>query len=236
MANWKSVMPTMNGYTDEKTDTVVSASSEYDTTNSAWKAFDGIYGGGNYWCTKTGENTGWLKVGFNFNRYIIKRYGILSHASFYPVDWNFEGSNDGETWVVLHSIVGGKDGSKWSYYEFDNKRPYRYYRINVTKGAGALLYIFEMQLFVDLDAPSVKTLFLIGGGEKVYDDDGQVGAYPPSEDIFKEYGLEDIEDLFNEESSNIKLKKNQILENGIVYNTKINKKNWENIEFIKSSI
>lgn len=88
----------------------------------------------------------------------------------------------------------------------------------------------------DIPITPFKTLFLVRDEEKVYYDNGQVGTYPPSEDIFKEYGLGDIEDLFNEDSSNIRLKKNQMLENGIVYSAKINKKNWDKVEYIKGYI
>ncbi|HAG44904.1 MAG TPA: hypothetical protein DCL31_18230 [Clostridium sp.] len=106
----------------------------------------------------------------------------------------------------------------------------------LTVNFGAEIFKYKMpKEYKQLQIP-YKTLFLVRDREKVYDDNGQVGAYPLSEDVFKEYGLEDIEDLFNEDGSNIRLKKNQMLENGIVYSGKVDKKDWENIESIRSSI
>jgi hypothetical protein len=76
-----------------------------------------------------------------------------------PKDWTFEGSTDGQTWVVLDRKTGqmtnnpGTNGSYGSYVDFDYlaANPYRYYRLNITDwnriGGTSFVGITEVELY-----------------------------------------------------------------------------------------
>lgn len=56
-----------------------------------------------------------------------------------PMDWTFEGSLDGENWVVLHTVVGQTFAKKsqTKRYTIEEPKEYSFYRIVITKRAGA---------------------------------------------------------------------------------------------------
>ena len=87
------------------------------------------------------------------NKYKI--YGPSSYSERGPKDWTFEGSNDGTSWEVLHSMTG----ETWTNgaskeYPFPNGSAYRYYRIKFTASndsstanSGPYLQLNELEYF-----------------------------------------------------------------------------------------
>ena len=54
----------------------------------------------------------------------------------FPMDWTFEGSNDGSAWTVLDTRTGQTlSNETWLRFEFSNSNAYQYYRMVVTKGS-----------------------------------------------------------------------------------------------------
>lgn len=230
MANYKSIMPVMTGHIHSETGIIVSASSEYSNEYPAWKAFDDDTD--NKWQGDNSMKKGWIKVYFSNMRYIVRKIAIYSVLNE-PNNWSFEGSNNDVDWQELYSSTEKIPNNQWVNFEFENEKRYKYYRLNI-KDAARYPYIGEIKLYEDLDFISNRILFLTRDGEKVYDDNGQIGVYPLSEDVFKEYGLEDIEELFNEAKQYIFFEKIGDLENGILYSAKV--KDWERIDDIKIKV
>jgi hypothetical protein len=136
---------------------VISNSSEWDATLSAWHAFDddnSVSG----WHSANGVNLPhWIKIDLGTGKQILK-YAIVGFNSIRsafgagrsPKNWTFEGSNDNTTWTVLNTQTNQTDwgtGEK-RVYEFLNNTVYRYYRIYITanNGDGQLCEIGQMEL------------------------------------------------------------------------------------------
>jgi hypothetical protein len=143
---------------------IASASSEYNATFSAWKAFDNVndaYG----WMTSNGVTTGWLAYEF-LNPIIVGKYTLTCYsgttASRMPKDWTFEGSNDGVNWTVLDIRKGevGWSASEKRSYEFENDVPYQKYRINITANNGDSNYlsISDMEMMEVLKLKDMLTI------------------------------------------------------------------------------
>lgn len=76
---------------------------------------------------------------------IVDEYSIQAPSDYFnsgggntggssPYAWNFEGSNDGINWKILHSITGKIwTSSEKQTYSINNNTAYSYYRINVTQ-------------------------------------------------------------------------------------------------------
>jgi hypothetical protein len=112
-----------------------------DASFPAWKVFDAEQLTSR-WRSNTNQS-GW--VGWDFTAAtVIEGYTIYvgrenssadySSVDYAPGDWTFEGSNDGVTWTILHTINGYVlyDGMRSVYFDINNTTAYRYYRINVT--------------------------------------------------------------------------------------------------------
>lgn len=108
-------------------------------------------------------NTGWQasvvlpqQLGFQFNTpKNIQRYSWYngSGTNQRPRNWTFEGSNDGVTYVVLHTVTSATNQATYSSPAISNPSSYTYYRINVTAcQIGTTLYIdyFDMTESTDL--------------------------------------------------------------------------------------
>jgi len=100
----------------------------------------------------------WLEYDFGAgNAKIINRYRIFesngdpvwTSLNFCPRDWQFQGSNDGSSWITLDSRSGESWSSAgWKEYSFSNTTPYRYYRIYITQGNdGNDVMIWEMEMY-----------------------------------------------------------------------------------------
>lgn len=130
---------------------VASASSEYNATYAAWKAFDHSVGNISLWDAGFNVTTGWLKFDFNLNT-IVRSYSMYAYTgyqNYHPTAWTFEGSNDNSNWTTLDT----RSGISWSAEElktfsFINETTYRYYRINVSASGSTELIICELEMFV----------------------------------------------------------------------------------------
>lgn len=138
----ENIIPIMSNYTDGNI--TVSASSMYDNTYSAWKAFNRLQdaGTGNAWATVNATPSGWIKVDFYSTR-IITKYTITSRnhtdaTPSSPKSWTFEASDDNINWYILDSRsdqINWKPAEK-RVYCIDNTHKYRYYRLNIKSNNG----------------------------------------------------------------------------------------------------
>ena len=86
----------------------------------------------NTWTSGVG-NTG--QIGYQFNTpKNIQRYSWYNSidGNARPRNWTFEGSNDGVTWVVLHTVTAYASNTTYFSPAISNPSSYTYYRINVT--------------------------------------------------------------------------------------------------------
>jgi hypothetical protein len=102
-------------------------------------------------------NTGWQasvaipqQLGFQFNTSkSIQRYSWYngSGGNQRPRNWTFEGSNDGVTYVVLHTVAAYASAATYFSPAISNPSSYTYYRINVTavqSGTGVWIDYLDM--------------------------------------------------------------------------------------------
>jgi hypothetical protein len=78
------------------------------------------------------------------------RYRTYVDVNYVPKDFTFEGSNDGETYTTLLTVVDAPNNSNsWEEYEFENSTAYTYYRIVQTAGYGGAqeLALFTLEMF-----------------------------------------------------------------------------------------
>lgn len=136
----------------------VSASSEYNQPGYqflAFKCFDRNISGNHFYAT-SGDGTGWIIVDL-FAKKSVNKYALTcSDGSIFPGNtminnWQFEGSNDTNTWVILDSKVN----ISWNIGErkeficanYDQNAEYRYYRLNIGNHNHVPLIIAEIELF-----------------------------------------------------------------------------------------
>jgi hypothetical protein len=119
---------------------VASASSEANSGNAAWSAFD--RDGSTKWTTNS-TNTGILEYDFGSgNTQICTGYSITGpiggQATYGPKTWTFQGSNDNSTWTTLDTQTNAASwgANEKRSYAFSNTTTYRYYRINITANQG----------------------------------------------------------------------------------------------------
>lgn len=138
--------PVMNG--SNSPSGVVSVSTANGVSFAGWNAFD--QNTNTQWQTAS-VATGWIQYQFPSNK-IIKRYALFctSPATQNPRNWTFEGSTDGTTWVVLHTVTLGAGLAINTWYDsgiLANTTPYLYYRLNITlNGGGPILNLAEFQM------------------------------------------------------------------------------------------
>ncbi|MCE5168477.1 discoidin domain-containing protein [Paenibacillus profundus] len=130
----------------------------------AYKAFDGIphYSvDGIFTSWGTSSQTGWLKYEFDTEKvatkYVLYKGGYGTNNAFpdvvQPASWTFEGSNDGDTWIILDDI---KEYTSWiegpNEFSISNDKAFKHYRLNVSKNTGGANYqvnlsIHEMEIW-----------------------------------------------------------------------------------------
>jgi hypothetical protein len=151
------LVPTLTSNTSA-TPIVVSASSIYNSSYDAWKAFNNTnVDNVDCWVTASNTVTGWLKVDFG-NPRIVNKYTITarnySDTTTAPKTWTFEGSNDNTNWTVLDTRTNEINWvlAQKREYVFNNNIAYRYYRINITANNGSTAYVAigEMELMYSL--------------------------------------------------------------------------------------
>jgi hypothetical protein len=111
----------------------------------------------------TAPNVG--QVGFQFNSAkSIQRYAWYSNqqgTSYRPRDWTFQGSNDGVTWVTLHTVVTATNAAAYNSPNISNPSSYTYYRINVTATQGGFQIILNGLSMTE--STSLSNGYLSGG-------------------------------------------------------------------------
>lgn len=143
-AETDNAIPTMTSNTSPSG--TASASSTYNNSYAAWRAFDGgTSTEAEAWVTANGTVTGWLEYDFPEAKKITK-YTMLTRAEYVdvnlkqiPKNWTFEAWNEQDsTWVVLDSQ---QDISNWEAgikkeFTFTNTNAYTKYRINISANNG----------------------------------------------------------------------------------------------------
>jgi hypothetical protein len=133
---------------------VASASSEYNSTYYAYKAFDGNTT--NEWAS-VGSPTypQWLKIDLNVAK-AVNRYsvcGASDGSSYSPRDWIFQGSNDNTGWNSLSTIVSQTSWGASETKTFacsDTTTAYRYFRLYISaNNSGSSVEVSELYLLGD---------------------------------------------------------------------------------------
>lgn len=140
------IVPAMTANSDASH--VISASGE--TVYAAWNAFSRDYTAPDGWGTAWGDPS-WLQVQLDAaeaaNVYMLS--SDLPKA--YPIDWIFQGSNDGTNFFNLdeqHGIYWDRPESKIFEVPAGNRGEFLYYRWLFTEAAGATnIQISQAQLF-----------------------------------------------------------------------------------------
>jgi hypothetical protein len=108
--------------------------------------------------------SGWLSAELA-EAQVVTRYAITSandYAERDPRSWTLDGSNDGSTWAAIDAQMEQTFGERYQtkQYTFENKTPYRFYRLNVTKNNGDArsLQLAEFQLSNGDDTPPEDTV------------------------------------------------------------------------------
>lgn len=137
----QSFVPTMSSNTTPEGEVISSGNTG---ENYAWNAFDG--NPSTFWSIKS--TTGF--IGYKLSeKAIVKDYTLTnrnlesssagSGNDMSPKNWSFEGSDDGENWIVLDSRHSVTDWSLLAEKTFktNNNTAYLYYRLNITDNNGS---------------------------------------------------------------------------------------------------
>ncbi|MGN7411890.1 discoidin domain-containing protein [Paenibacillus sp. SAF-068] len=179
-------IPKMTSSTTPEGEVLVSNSPNGNAT-FGWEAFDGGLStnwGGN---TLPGTMPKWIGYKFIKPKVIVKYRLYVTNTTYYPRNYEFQGSNDGINYDTLHSIVGGASGVL--DYIIPNRKSYIYYRLYITSlsSGSTLPSVYELEMF------EMKPSYL-------------VQMESATESSFLDRGVEDIND-FNQI---LKTKKNLI--------------------------
>lgn len=139
-------IPKMTSNTTPEGEVLVSNTPSGNMT-WGWEAFDGNKSsnwGGN---TLPGSLPRWLGYKFTKPKVIAKYKLYVTSATYYPRNYEFQGSNDGVNYDTLHSIVGGTSGVL--DYVIPNRKSYTHYRLYITSlSSGVTLpAIYELEMF-----------------------------------------------------------------------------------------
>ena len=127
--------------------TAVTASGENPPAEVAANLVDGD--SGTKWLVFT--PTGWARLQLDEPAKVVT-YALTSANDAPerdPQDWMLQGSDDGQTWTTLDTRTGEQftDRFQTKTYTFDNDIAYRYYRLDVTRNAGAsILQLADIRL------------------------------------------------------------------------------------------
>ncbi len=131
---------------------VASASTIEGSNYDAYKAFDGTTNVvSNIWSALRIPQ--WLQIKIPTAK-IVNSYKIYfrNYGSYDPFIWQFQGSNNGNSWVTLDSrsgIVSSGAIGEVKSFSFSNSTAYSYYRLYITsvEGDGNWTNICELQIF-----------------------------------------------------------------------------------------
>jgi len=122
---------------------VASASSEFNTTLQAWKAFNGTTIDLNdAWITASGVTNGWIQINYGIPKKINtvnifpRNYTDFNISS--PKDFNILGSNDNVNFNLLKEIRGQNDWKQnvSKNFFFENEKEYSIYRLEILNTNG----------------------------------------------------------------------------------------------------
>ncbi|MEK3922242.1 SPRY domain-containing protein [Paenibacillus sp. FSL K6-2393] len=139
-------IPKMKSNTTPEGEVLVSNTPNGNAT-FGWEAFDGgltTSWGGNALPTTMPK---WIGYKFTKPKVIVKYRLYVTNTTYYPRNYEFQGSNDGVNYDTLHSIVGGASGEL--DYIIPNRKSYTHYRLYITSlSTGVTLpSIMELQMF-----------------------------------------------------------------------------------------
>ncbi len=150
-----NVIPTMTG---DSTPSGTAFISHGAVSFHAWKAMDGD------------DAVSFMYVGNDASDYpfifgyqsaspltVTKfRYKTYTGGQGYaPIDFTFQGSNDGSTYTTLHTVTGETDDiGTWHEFTFANSTSYTYYRMNITASGNSSpahheLALMSFEMFED---------------------------------------------------------------------------------------
>lgn len=152
---------------------IVTSSSVKDSSHAGEKAFDlGVSGNSASVWRSNGKGEQWLRYdfnsGFQSGKFVqLFSYGLCFNSSYQgaltaatcqmPKTWQFQGSNDGETWTTLDERTDFVSWQTFSYFLLATPASYCKYRLVMTAavGASATDYsVTEVRLFgLVLDDP-----------------------------------------------------------------------------------
>ncbi|WP_405143791.1 hypothetical protein MHI48_09520 [Paenibacillus sp. FSL H7-0942] len=139
-------IPKMTSNTTPEGEVLVSNTPNGSFT-IGWESFDG--GLTNGWGNNTLPTTMPKWIGYKFikPKLIVKYRLYVTNTTYYPRNYEFQGSNDGVNYDTLHSIVGGASGVL--DYVIPNRKSYIYYRLYITvlSNGVTLPCIYELQMF-----------------------------------------------------------------------------------------
>lgn len=126
-SDYGSLTPVMTGLT--------SPSGTVDSTGAsanAWMVFDKDEGTSNTW---TSTPAGYVSYQLPSGSAVVNHYYLTAiddsdHAIRTPTGWVVEGSTNGSTWVVLHTVSGetGWSSGETRFFRFNNSTAYQYHR------------------------------------------------------------------------------------------------------------
>lgn len=133
---YDSAIPVMTSNTAPAGFVAAASSAAGGGAAAAYFAFDRNIS--TYWQSAAVIST--LQIQFpvskSIQRYAIKRY--TATTGYDPRQWNFEGSNNGSTWTVLHGPITSSILNTLDYYSpvINNTGSFGYYRMNISLNGG----------------------------------------------------------------------------------------------------
>lgn len=120
---------------DEPKEYKVSATSEYDFSEGAWRAFDHTTA---QWTSRVRNNVELileLPEAMSCNTIVLTGSNATSRS---PSIFHIDGSNDKTEWTILYNqeTSAGFGASEKRVYRNDNETPYKYYRLYVVSNSG----------------------------------------------------------------------------------------------------
>lgn len=134
------------------------ASTDSPPSEGAAAAFDGTTS--TKWYNTGTPPPGWLAYQFaNGAVWTITQYQISSANDVPqrdPMNWQFQGSEDGTNWTTLDTQTGQIFASRLltKTYNLTNNTPYCFYRLNITSNNGGSGYGLQLSEFALLSSPS----------------------------------------------------------------------------------
>ncbi|MEI2284341.1 discoidin domain-containing protein [Paenibacillus polysaccharolyticus] len=139
-------IPKMTSNTTPEGEVFVSNTPNGNAT-FGWEAFDGAINtswGGNTLPTTMPK---WIGYKFSEPKVIVKYRLRFTNTTYYPRNYEFQGSTDGIVYDTLHSIVEGSSGVL--DYVIPNRRSYTHYRLYITvlSSGNQLPSVYEFEMF-----------------------------------------------------------------------------------------